>query len=617
VCDAVAHAHALGVLHNDLKPANVLVPADGRPRLIDFGVARLQAGGAEGLPQGLTTGYASPERQAGEPPMVADDVYALGVMLRELLEGQPADVELQAIAARASAPTRAQRYPTVAALDDDLQRRQAQQPVQALPPTPGYRARKLLRRRPWQVAAGVSAVAGVLVALGVTGTLYWRAEAARSEAQARFQQTRELARFMLFELDEQLDPVPGATPVRRAMVERGQQYLDALAATAASDRSLQREVAVGLRRLAEVQGVPGRANLGQRPLALANLKRADAMLTALLEAPPGRPEPAAPARWQLQQDLGHVRYVRSLFSGDRGNDHAEQIALAQQADALLVQALAGAEAAGAPLAPQGELHTTLLGARLSQAFGLRFLDRHAEAGAIQAAEEQRLAALPAAVRSAFDTDFHLGRAPMQLGDSLYYQGRHEEALAAYQRALAHFEAGLARRPQHRKLMEGVQLGLWNVAGTLGELKRYTEELQTIERALPLSDQLLALDPQNTNAQHTRGVIRDHYGIALSNSGRWTEALPILQDNQRLREAAAAASPDDGDKARNALLSLRSIARAHQGLGDRAGECRVLQKALAGWADFDRRFGLSPADRKTDVEPTRQRWAQARCAPPAD
>ncbi len=203
VCDAVAHAHALGVLHNDLKPANVLVPADGRPRLIDFGVARLQAGGADALPQGLTRGYASPERQAGEPPTVADDVYALGVMLGELLEGQPADAELQAIAQHAMAPTRAQRYPTVAALDDDLRRRQAQQPVQALPPTLGYRTRKLLRRRPWRVAAGAAALCGVFLALGVTGVLYWQAEAARAEAQARFQQTRELARFMLFELDEQ------------------------------------------------------------------------------------------------------------------------------------------------------------------------------------------------------------------------------------------------------------------------------------------------------------------------------------------------------------------------------------------------------------------------------
>ncbi len=352
-------------------------------------------------------------------------------------------------------------------------------------------------------------------------------------------------------------------------------------------------------------------------MALVNLKRSDALLAALLQESPARPEATAPPAWQLQQDLGHVRYVRSLFGGDRGNDPAEQIALARQADDLLVQALSGAEAAGAPPAQQGELHVTLLGARLSRAFGLRFLDRHAEAGVLQASEEQRMNALPAPVLATIDADFHLGRAPMQLGDALYYQDRLDDALAAYQRALSRFEAGLARRPNHRKLMEGVQIGLWNVAGTLGELKRYPEELQTIERALPLSDQLVALDPQNTNLQHTRGVIRDHYAIALTNNRRWAEALPILRANHAQRAALAQADPNNGDKARTALLTLRSIARVHRGLGDAASECRTLNATLAGWGDLERRFGLSPADVKTDVAPTRERLAEAGCGQSAD
>lgn len=612
VCAAVAHAHSLGVLHNDLKPANVLVPADGQPKLIDFGVARLQGGASDRLPLGLTREYASPERLAGEPPTVADDVYALGVLLRGLLEDQPPDAELTAIAGRATAAARADRYPTVAALDEDLQRRQAEQPVRAVPATNLYRVRKLLRRRPWRVAAGAAAAGGMVVALGLTTALYWRAESARAEAQARFQQTREMARFMLFELDEQLDTVPGTTPVRRAVVARGQQYLDALAVTARSDRGLQREVAVGMRRLAEVQGVPGRANLGERDAALANLTRAEALLTDLLDEHAKAPGTHAPLHWQLQQDLGHVLYVRSLFSGDSGADYTHQIKLAQAAEGLLAQALQRAEAAGAPSEVLGELHTTLLGARLSQAFGLRFLDRHAEAGALQAAEEQRLHALPEAVRSTFDADFHLGRAPTQLGDSLYYQGRLEEALAAYRRGLERFEAGLARRPQHRKLLEGAQIGLWNVASTLGELKRHAEELQTIERALPISERLVELDPQNRNARHARFVITDHFGIALSNNGRWAQALRILEANQREREADAALAPDDGTLVRGAVVALRSIARVYQGAGDRRGECRTLGLALERWTDFERRFGLAPADLKTDVQPLRERWAQAGC-----
>ncbi len=94
VAGAVAHAHAALVIHRDIKPGNVLVDADGHPKLVDFGIAKLlhAHGGdapltAAGLSPG-TIGYASPEQLAGEPTGVASDVYQLGVLLFELLVGQ-------------------------------------------------------------------------------------------------------------------------------------------------------------------------------------------------------------------------------------------------------------------------------------------------------------------------------------------------------------------------------------------------------------------------------------------------------------------------------------------------------------------------------------------------
>ena len=95
VMSAVAHAHAVGVLHNDLKPANVLVDRIGRVRLLDFGVADLLYAHAHGQRPSTVVGvrdctpaYASPEQTRGEPLSVASDIYALGVVLYELLFGQ-------------------------------------------------------------------------------------------------------------------------------------------------------------------------------------------------------------------------------------------------------------------------------------------------------------------------------------------------------------------------------------------------------------------------------------------------------------------------------------------------------------------------------------------------
>lgn len=610
VCAAVAHAHGHLVLHNDLKPANVLVTHDGQPRLIDFGVARLQDVADPTLPQGLTRAYASPQRLAGEPPTVADDVYALGVMLRELL-GSDGDDELQAVAAMATAPTREARYASVAALDDDLQRWLQARPLRAMPAGTGYRARKLVQRHPWRVAAVGAALAGVAIALVLTTTLYLRAEDARQQAQQRFNETRDMARFMLFELDDALEALPGSTPVREQMVARSQRYVDALAATARDDAGLQQELAVSLRRLSEVQGVPGRSNLGQRGPALQSIRRANAMLEAQLQAVE---RSGQPAHWTLLRDLGHARYVHSLFTGDKGTDYTQQLELARAAEPLLVRALEAGAGAGATPAQLGELHVALLGTRLSMAFALRFLERLPEAEKIQASEEARWLALSPAIREAIDFDYHSGRAPSMLGDSIYYQGRLAESLPAYRRGAEAMERGLQKKPNNRKLLDGFVIGMYNVGSALMELGRNEEGLAHIDRALPLSERMLALDPRNAQARTMRLVLRDTRASALSALGRHREALEEAQTSMREREAMAAEAPDDNNLLRGTAIPLRSIAAMHAAAGDRVGECRVLRLAQQRYAELERRGGVAPADLRTDVEPIRKRLAEARCPP---
>ncbi len=93
VLDAVSYAHRRQVLHRDLKPSNILVTEQGEVRLLDFGVARLLHGDADGssLTQAwgnaLTPAYASPELLRGEPVDLRSDIYSLGVVLHELLSG--------------------------------------------------------------------------------------------------------------------------------------------------------------------------------------------------------------------------------------------------------------------------------------------------------------------------------------------------------------------------------------------------------------------------------------------------------------------------------------------------------------------------------------------------
>jgi eukaryotic-like serine/threonine-protein kinase len=184
VCDAVAHAHRNGVIHRDLKPSNILVDREGRPRVLDFGLAKIshRGGGEEAsLTQtdafAGTIAYASPE-QVGSGAAAVDtrsDVYSLGIVLYELLAGRPAVArdakledlveailrtdppppsrlsarsprELDHVVMAAIAKDRDRRYQSVDDFAADLRRFLSGEALHAHPPSRWYRAKKLVAR---------------------------------------------------------------------------------------------------------------------------------------------------------------------------------------------------------------------------------------------------------------------------------------------------------------------------------------------------------------------------------------------------------------------------------------------------------------------------------------
>jgi serine/threonine-protein kinase len=235
-CDAVAAAHRRLVVHRDVKPANLLVTAEGTVKLVDFGIARL-LDGAAGAPADptvtsaggrvLTPAYASPEQLRGEPTTTATDVFSLGVVLHRLLTGAhpwpidewraegrrtrrassaveaggpevaaaatarsatPAQLvrrlrgDLDRIVAKALAPDPADRYGGAADLGADVVRYLRNEPVLATPPSTIDRARKFVRRHRAAVAITAGAAALLLVALAVTATALAQARAEASFA---------------------------------------------------------------------------------------------------------------------------------------------------------------------------------------------------------------------------------------------------------------------------------------------------------------------------------------------------------------------------------------------------------------------------------------------------
>ena len=221
VCDAVQHAHQKGVIHRDLKPANILVDESGRPKVLDFGVARVSSNDGQ-TTQHTSAGqlvgtvpYMSPEQVSGDPDLIdtRSDVYALGVIAFELLAGQlPHDLrnrslvdavqvirdtdaphlstrnpacagDVDTIVAKALAKDRGQRYASVGDFATDIQRFLDDQPILARPPSLRYQLRKFARRN--RVLVGSSLVVVLLLVAGVAGTSFGllRALAAGREMQ--------------------------------------------------------------------------------------------------------------------------------------------------------------------------------------------------------------------------------------------------------------------------------------------------------------------------------------------------------------------------------------------------------------------------------------------------
>ena len=187
---ALAYAHRCGVIHQDVKPANLLVDEDGNLHLADFGIAALLQSADHVSSSGGTRRYMAPEMQDGRGiASPASDQYALGVTLTELAQSAkdnriPSD--LAAIFSKMTATEPSARYPDMEAVTDDLHRFLRHEPVLAQPPSLVRRFSLWTRRNP-AAAIGASAavvcLAGFLVALAF-GFLQARRALAQTEAEA-------------------------------------------------------------------------------------------------------------------------------------------------------------------------------------------------------------------------------------------------------------------------------------------------------------------------------------------------------------------------------------------------------------------------------------------------
>jgi serine/threonine protein kinase/tetratricopeptide (TPR) repeat protein len=407
VCDAVAYAHRALVVHRDLKPSNILVADDGALKLLDFGIARLidpddtpgeHATVTIASQRRLTPAYAAPEQLRGELVTTSADVYALGVLLHELLTGaKPSrrddasvklpsaqaaivaqsehlaqqrgrlsarqlrhriagDLDMILLTALRAEPDR--RYPSVTALADDIRRHRQQRPVRARPESLRYRAGRFVRRNRVGVIAAMLVLASMFA--GVAATLRQAAQAREAAARAQHEADRAVSvkRFLLglFEgaapnqtqgravtASELLDR--GAHGLRDGMADAPDLRAELQVTLAGIYRELgQYDAALSLVDPAEFPALAGdagaQAERGRIAYAQGRLDDAEATLRSALETMPAPTNPATRgARAERLVLLGEV-----LAARDRKDEAdvvvREAIALDRQDNTVAPLALA-------------------------------------------------------------------------------------------------------------------------------------------------------------------------------------------------------------------------------------------------------------------------------------
>lgn len=588
--EALHHAHEYGIVHRDVKPSNLLLDAQGKLWVTDFGLARFQVGGGLTMTGDVlgTVCYMSPEQAGGRTHLIdhRTDIYSLGITLYELLtlhdafeEGDrhrvvrrileddprpprqynPAiPVDLETIVLKATAKQRDQRYASAQELADDLRRFLDGKPTLARRPTLAERLSRWTSRHKAAVRLALATLAvamvGLVASMALIAREHGRTRAALAKSEAHFHQARELLDRFGGRMAEDLASVPGAERLREEILRDTLDYYRQFIRDAGGDPSLRRDLGLTWSKIGSLT-----EQLGDWEKALAAHQEAARLLAELAAQQPGA---AA-----LHADLALCHNNAGLVLSQLGRTDEARLAY-QQAIALqkplvaahadvprfrselaltysnlgLLQSQTG-DSAGAAAAFQDAV-------RIQQALVADYPETLAYPSDL-AGSYNHLAILHS--QSAPDTAVRWCRKALAIQEKLVterpddfeyladvaltcnnlgtlesHAGRRDQAVAAYSRAIALQEQLARKAPSVVRFRRDLAVSLNNLGRVESDSADGPSAREAFLRARGIVEQLVRDYPEELNYRSSLGGILNNLGMTLEQLGNREEAVEVYR-----------------------------------------------------------------------------------------
>ena len=609
IAEAIHHAHRHGILHRDLKPGNILLDAEGRPHVADFGLAKDLRRTTDATRTGVILGtpsYMAPEQATGKPGMltVAADVYSLGAILYELLTGRapyrsdnvletlhsvmhgtltrPTNFDrtihrdLETICLRCLERDPARRYPSAEALADDLRRFGSGQPILARPVGPINRLWRWAKRQPAIAALTLSLFASLVLGLVLVAWQWRRAEqhldllkkeaintdreakeAAKQKliADANFAKAHEAVRqFFSTVGDQKLRETPNLQPLRRELLGKAAVYYRWLQEERGENVEMQTELVEVFRRLGSVL-----VETGDRAQAVEMLRQGDAIAAQILVRKPNDPDLLA-HRTQMLNALGV-----NLIALNRPQEAADAY---RQAEELGQQTVA--QFPNHDEAVYGLVQVLLNHSHRDDELG------KSEDAARRLAQAEKLGERLLQLRP-HSADFNniVASIHSHKGSRLQKLERPAEALDSYQAALRIRRDVAEQNPDVHRFRRELAEAYHNQGVAFQKLNRSREAEDAFRQSLKIHKTLVLENPEVPQYRRDLAGSLVHQGIAFKRIGAKGEALAHYREAADLQERLLLESPN--------LIGLRSdLGNSYFSIGVLHGETGQKAEAKAAY-----------------------------------